>query len=267
MKPRRPRPADRLEDVIHAGATVFARRGYRRTQMADVAREMGVSPGNLYNYVEGKDALFYLVLRRVLGERPGDRGPDLPVAGASVTVTAEWMANRLDFVSDFPELEAAFARRRPPNQDAEVETIVGELYDVLARMRLGVDMLERSIEDVPELAMVFGGVRRELFARYERYLRQRAKAGTIRVEEPEAVAHLIVDLCSWAARRRPNDPHAAGISDSAARRAVCCFVADALVPGGGRSVPTNRKERRQGHESGADLPAFLGPRDPSAPNR
>src|SRR5215213_6391283 len=101
-KTRRPQPADRLEDVIHAGATVFARRGYRRTQMADVAREMGVSPGNLYNYVEGKDALFYLVLRRVLGERAGEQPLELPVTGASVTVTSEWVAKRLDFVSDFP---------------------------------------------------------------------------------------------------------------------------------------------------------------------
>lgn len=223
---------------------MFARRGYRRTQMADVAREMGVSPGNLYNYVEGKDALFYLVLRRVLGERSGDRELELPITGASVAVTSEWMADRLDFVSDFPQLEAAFVRRTS-NQEAEIEAVVGELYDVLARMRLGIDMLERSVEDVPELAMVFGGVRRELFARYERYLRQRAKAGTIRVEEPEAVAHLIVDLCSWAARRRPNDPHAAGISDVTARRMVCRFVADALVPCGGRNAaPTNRKERR-----------------------
>ena len=224
---------------------MFARRGYRRTQMADVAREMGVSPGNLYNYVEGKDALFYLVLRRALGERPGDHPLELPVTGASVPVTAEWMAERLDFVSDFPELESAFARQRPASQDAEVEAIVGELYDVVARMRLGVDMLERSVEDLPELALVFGAVRRELFTRYERYLRQRDKAGTIRVEDPEAVAHLIVELCSWAARRRPNDPHAAGISDSAARRAVCRFVANALVPAdGGNDAPTDGKERR-----------------------
>jgi len=73
-------------------------------------------------------------------------------------------------------------------------------------------------------------VRRELFARYERYLRQRAKTGTIRAAEPEAVAHLIVDLCWWAAGRRPNDPHAAAISDATARQAVCRFVADALIP-------------------------------------
>jgi AcrR family transcriptional regulator len=205
----RAQPRDRLEDLVRAGAMVFARRGYRRTQMADVAREMGVSPGNLYNYVDSKDALFYLVLRRMFGERPGDRPLELPVTGASVTVTAE--------------------------QDAEIEAIVGELYDVLARMRLGVDMIERSVEDLPDLAEVFGELRRELFARYERYLRQREKVGTIRVEKPEAAAHLIVELCSWAAGRRPRDPQASGISDSAARRAVCRFIADALTSGGGRN--------------------------------
>jgi AcrR family transcriptional regulator len=226
----RPLPEDRLEDLIRAAAAVFSRRGYRRTQMAEVAREMGVSPGNVYNYVEGKDALFYLVLRRGFGERPGEQPPELPVTGASAEVTSNWVARRLDFVSDFPELEAAFARTQPSDPRAEVEAVVGELYDVLVRVRLGVDMIERSIEDVPELARIFAGARRELFARYERYLRQRAVGGAIRVEHPEAVAHLLVELCSWAARRRPHDPDAAQISDAAARRAVCRFAANALIP-------------------------------------
>jgi AcrR family transcriptional regulator len=228
-KSRRPRPEERLEDVVRAGAAVFARRGYRRTQMADVAREMGVSAGNLYNYVDSKDALFYLVLRRVLGERPGEQRLELPLTGANVALTSEWVAKRLDFVSDFPELERAFARKRPRDQAAEVEAIAGELYDVLARMRLAVDMIERSVDDLPELAAVFGDVRQELFARYERYLRQRAMAGVIRAADPEPIAHLIVELCWWAAGRRPNDPHAAAISDSTARRVVCRFIAEALV--------------------------------------
>jgi len=227
---RRPQPGDRLEELVRAGATVFARRGYRRAQMTDVAGEMGVSAGNLYNYVDSKDALFYLVLRRLLGERPEDQPLELPVAGASVTVTAEWVARRLDFVSDFPELERAFARKRPDDPAAEVEAIVGELFDVLSRMRLAVDMIERSVEDVPELAQVFGGVRQELFARYERYLRLRAKRGTIAASESEAFAHLLVELCWWAAGARPNDPHAAHISDATARRTVCGFIADALIP-------------------------------------
>src|SRR5215207_10379362 len=128
-KARRPRPEDRLEDVVRAGAAVFARRGYRRAQMAAVAGETGVSPGNLYNYVDSKDALFYLVLRRVLGERPGERPLELPVTGANVAVTSAWVAKRLDFVSDFPELERAFRRKRPRSYAAEVEAIAGELYD------------------------------------------------------------------------------------------------------------------------------------------
>jgi AcrR family transcriptional regulator len=226
---RRPLPEDRLEDVIRAGAAVFSRRGYRRTQMAEVAREMGGSPGNLYNYVEGKDALFYLVLRRGFGERPGEEPPELPVTGASAEVTSNWVARRLDFVSDFPELEAAFARTQPSDPREEVEAVVGELFDVLIRVRLGVDMIERSIQDLPELARIFAGVRRELFARYERYLRQRAGGGTLRVDHAQAVAHLLVELCSWAARRRPHDPDAGQISDAVARQAVCRFAANALL--------------------------------------
>src|SRR4029450_10481617 len=99
---RRPDRQDRLEDLVRAGAAVFASRGFRRTQMADVAREMGGSPGTLYNYVDSKDALFPLVLRRVLGERPGDQPLALPVTGASVEVTSEWVAKRLDLVARLP---------------------------------------------------------------------------------------------------------------------------------------------------------------------
>jgi AcrR family transcriptional regulator len=233
---RRPRLADRLEHVVEAGAEAFACRGYRRTQMADVAAAMGVSPGNLYNYVESKDALFYLVLRRMLGERPDEQPLQFPVTDASVTVTAEWVARRLDFVSDFPELERALGRRRVRDHNAEVEAVAGELFDVLSRMRLAVDMIERSVQDLPELAEVFGGLRQELFARYERYVAMRAKPGTVASVEPEAVAHLFVELCSWAARRRPNDPHAGGISDATARRSVCRFIADALAPAAPRTA-------------------------------
>lgn len=232
---RRPSREDRLEDVVQAGAKVFAQSGYRRTQMADVAAALGVSPGNLYNYVDSKDALFYLVLRRMLGERPEEQPLAFPVTDASVAVTADWVARRLDFVSDFPELERALSRVRVRKQAAEIEAIAGELFDVLSRMRLAVDMIERSVEDMPELAKVFGAVRQELFERYQRYVAMRAKAGTIAATEPEAVAHLLVELCSWAARRRPNDPHAGGISDATARRTVCRFIADALARAPGRT--------------------------------
>jgi hypothetical protein len=174
------------------------------------------------------------------------------VTGASVVVTANWVARRLDFVSDFPELEAAFARIQPSDPRGELEAVVGELYDVLARLRLGVDVLERSVEDLPELARIFAGVRRELFARYQRYLKQRAGEGSLHVEHPQALAHLLVELCSWAARRRPHDPEAAQISDAVARQTVCRFVANALLAPAGP-----RRSRMDGNRPSSDEDAQL----------
>jgi AcrR family transcriptional regulator len=221
---RRRAQHERLEELVAAGAVVFARHGYRRAQMADVARQAGVSPGNLYNYVDSKDALFYLVLRRVFGERAEDQPLPLPVTGATVAMTAGWVADRLDFTTDFPLLERALARRRAADGRADTEAVVGELFDVLSRVRLGVDMIERSVDDLPQLAAVFGRVRQELFSRYERYVRTRST-----VADAAMVARLVVELCSWAADRRHHDPHTADITDATARQAVCAFVASALA--------------------------------------
>ena len=46
--------------------------------------------------------------------------------------------------------------------------------------------------------------------------------------DPGIASHLIVELCWWAAGRRPVDPHARWITETAARDAVRDFVAAAL---------------------------------------
>jgi AcrR family transcriptional regulator len=54
MRMRKP---GRLRDIGAAALAVFTRQGFRLTQMADVAREAGISVGALYSYVDGKEAL------------------------------------------------------------------------------------------------------------------------------------------------------------------------------------------------------------------
>ena len=88
---RRVSPGARLDHVVEAAARVFARKGFRRSQMADVAREAGVSPGNLYNYVESKEELFFLVLQHTLGRRQSDQPVTLPVRRISAEETVSWV--------------------------------------------------------------------------------------------------------------------------------------------------------------------------------
>jgi len=48
----------RLEEIYEAALKVFARFGYQKTTMTDIAVQMGMSQGNIYLYVKGKRDLY-----------------------------------------------------------------------------------------------------------------------------------------------------------------------------------------------------------------
>ncbi len=49
---------ERGKNIIEAALTVFGRRGYTDTRMAEIAREAGMSYGLLYHYFSNKETLF-----------------------------------------------------------------------------------------------------------------------------------------------------------------------------------------------------------------
>lgn len=53
----------RSAEILSAAAACFARAGYQRTSMADIAREASLSVGALYRYYESKEALFHALAR------------------------------------------------------------------------------------------------------------------------------------------------------------------------------------------------------------
>jgi len=58
--------------IIRTACRLFARRGYYNTTMPDIARELGMSVGNLYNYFESKEELakeVMLTVSRWVAER------------------------------------------------------------------------------------------------------------------------------------------------------------------------------------------------------
>lgn len=48
----------RREAILDAAKECFAKKGFTATTMAHIAKHVGMSVGNLYNYFPGKDALF-----------------------------------------------------------------------------------------------------------------------------------------------------------------------------------------------------------------
>src|SRR5437016_5671494 len=119
----RVRPADRLDQLVDCAAGVFRARGYRRTQMADVARAMGIAPGTLYLYVASKEALFDLVVQRAFLDQPPTPPPGLPLPTPGPGVTLQHVRERFAREARLPGLQAALARRRAPDAPAELAAV------------------------------------------------------------------------------------------------------------------------------------------------
>jgi AcrR family transcriptional regulator len=227
----RQRPPDRLDQLVAAALRVFAEKGYRRTQMADVARAMNVAPGTLYRYVASKEALFHLVIDRALLTEPASESLSLPIPPPSPGATLQRLRQRLLAETALPQLEAAVTLRRISDSRAELETIVHELYDLLERNRAAIVMLERSALELPELAQVFyREMRRSLVTRLEAYLVSRIKRGLFRpVPHPRAAARLILETVAIFAMHRHRDPDPEPVDSLAARGTVVHLIVSALA--------------------------------------
>jgi AcrR family transcriptional regulator len=227
----RKRPEGRFAQLLDSATRVFIARGYHKTQMADVAREMGVSPGTLYAYVEGKEALFHLLIDRAFTGRPSDP-PALPVKTPPTGATLARARDRLKSETALPRLAAATARARVADPRRELEEVLRELYDLTERTQAGAALLERSALDLPELAIAFyAEVRRDLLARLTRYLEKRIRAGHLRrVPDPATVARLILETVTWFGRHRLRDRDSAMIDDATARATTIDFLIAGLLP-------------------------------------
>jgi AcrR family transcriptional regulator len=224
-------PESRFHDLIEAATAVFLEQGYRRTQIADVAARMGLAKGSIYTYVESKEALFDCILRHADHAERIELPETLPVPTPLPGATAELVGKRIAEEGGTPALAAALARARVVNVAAELETILGELYDVLARHRTAIELLDRCAPDYPELAQLwYRGGREAALSQLTRYVEDRTRRGRLRRFEDTAVAVRIVleTLVFWAVHRHW-DPSPQAVDEAAAKRTALSFVTRALV--------------------------------------
>ncbi len=224
-------PEGRLAELVECATRVFIDRGYKRTQMADVAAALGVAKGTLYLYVESKEALFDLAIRHA--DAPADVGVprELPLPTPAAGATVDYVQRRLAEQGGLTTLDRALAESGGENVAAELEAIIRELYTRLAANRNGIKLLDRSAVDQPELAALwFEGSREGLMALIVAYLERRTAAGVLEpVPDIPAAARLLIETTVFWAVHRYWDPHPQAVSDETALDTVVRFVVGALA--------------------------------------
>ena len=207
---------------------MFIDQGFRQTRMDDVAEALGVAKGTVYLYVESKEALFDLVCRSA--DRAFEAPAELPVKSPPPGSTIQYIAERLAAGQEMPALaEAMGGRRRDAHE--ELSAIVGDIYDALARNRVGIKLVDRSAKDILELGRLwFGGARTFLVDALVHYLSDRAGAGRLRAPVDAGVAaRFIVETCAFWAVHRHWDVGRPEVPEDTIRATVIDLVKGALI--------------------------------------
>jgi AcrR family transcriptional regulator len=193
--------------------------------MSDVASEAGLSPGALYTYVEGKEALFHLV---VTGATAGSLPVPNPPPADTVTAVDRRLRSGIPGVA----IKRAGKSAAPVDAVGELRDFLGTLYDAIADDREFLSVIERSARDIPGLAeQYYRKGRRQFIADFAAYLRRRADQGALRAVPDAAVtARYLLETVAWFAWHRHHDADSAMISDASARATVLDMAAAALTP-------------------------------------
>ncbi len=194
-------PESRLKELLACAQRVFIEQGYRRTQVADVAKALGVAKGTVYLSVESKEALFVACLRYADQEPPRVSELDLPLAAPEPEELLHELEARLEAEAVPPALERALERQRVTDAARELEEILRQLFQASARHRTAIKLMDRCGRDHPELAAAFyaGGRFTQLEA-LTRYLESRIRRGRFPAVPDVAVAarFVIETIATWA---------------------------------------------------------------------
>jgi AcrR family transcriptional regulator len=226
----RRRSETRLSDLVEAATRVFIEQGYRRTQMADIAEALGVAKGTIYLYVESKEALFDFVVRHL--DEPGsvESRSRLPIPSPEPGATLRYVRERLARDPLLREISEISARRIRSDVAAELETVLGKVYDVLAANRRSIKLADRCAADYPELADIwFRGGREGLLGGLKTYFASRSRHRLRRFPDADVRARLVLETIVFWAVHRHWDPSPQPTDEATARATVLQFLTAALV--------------------------------------
>jgi AcrR family transcriptional regulator len=222
---------ERFGQLVQVATSTFICRGYRLTQMADVASALGVAKGTVYGYVDSKEALFDAAVRFADGHLPLPDPSKLPLPVPGPRSTLNYIRDRL--AADGREtvlarvIDGTLAIDDPSE---ELAAVFSDLYQRIAQNRLAMKLVDRCATEYPELAAVWFGegrwVQHQLLVKL---IKTRSKQRLRSVKHPEVVARSILETIAFWAMHRHFDAAPQQVDDAVAQKAVIDLLVNGLL--------------------------------------
>ena len=134
--------------IVQAGLTAFTKSGYRNTTMAEIAKAVGVTKGNLYHYFPSKIAL----LREIVLTLPQGFLQSL-IEGLGKAHSPEALANVIEQIIDqntpIADIHLWFDLMAESSNDPELEALLRTLnYEYLQAIKMAIAQFQKSLKGV-----------------------------------------------------------------------------------------------------------------------
>lgn len=192
---------NRLQTIYEAASSLFINKGYMRTQMKDIAKEIGLSTGMLYVYFKGKKDILDFILKCTIDPDFIQREFEYPIDGRLFEgLSGEIMKVLNDSHMTFsgPLLREA--------KGYSFERMVSDAFDTIARYGTGCLVIEKNINDVGELGAFYQRYRKAFFSNILGYVNIYIRSGEMRaVKYPELTAQQMIETLAWWGMHVKND--------------------------------------------------------------
>lgn len=202
-------PEGRFRQLIEVATKTFVARGYRLTQMSDVAEALGVAKGTLYRYVDSKEALFDAAVRFADGHEVEPELTALPLSAPTPGSTVQYVQSRL--TREARELELGRVLSLPTAAEevvGEFERIIRDLFRRMSRNRRALKLVDRCAIDHPDLGTVW--FQQGRYAQVEllaAYFERGIAAGRLRATpNVQLAARMVLETIALWAIHMPWDP-------------------------------------------------------------
>jgi len=218
-----------LELIIQSAREHFWRKGFAKTQMVDIAKDIGVAVGTLYLYVKSKEALFDLVLRHGIENSLPLDTLVLPIQNVDLNATRAFIEQQLTHHSHWPLLQAAIGEQPSVFPlHLELRKILAEIYLLLEQHRWGIRMVNSSAHDFPWLAEIFIlRFRRALLNDLMQFFEKRSSKPA--PQKWPILAYFVVETLATAVLHRQGDPIYSHLSEIQLRETVMSMLENALL--------------------------------------
>lgn len=193
---------NRMRSIFDAASHLFINKGYARTQIKDIAKEIGLSTGMLYVYFTGKRDILNFILKGTIDQAFITQEFELPIRSE--------LFDSLDneIMNAFEENTKAFSSHLDNITEYPLEQMLSDAFDVISKYGIGCLLIENNPDDLRKLTVYYKEYRKNFYGQVLSYITQYIQTGTFRrVEHPQYITRLIIETLSWWGMHITNDAY------------------------------------------------------------